>query len=82
MAVALPVAEDRAERAEALDRVKAALAQVSPGHRTLFTLVRLQGLPIAEAAAVVGMTPAAAKVTLFRISKKIGELVSPQKEKV
>ena len=72
---------DRLERAEAIDRVKAALAQVAPGHRMLFTLVRFQCLPIAEAAAVVGMTPAAAKVTLFRVSKKIGVLVSPVKDK-
>jgi RNA polymerase sigma-70 factor (ECF subfamily) len=71
---------DRLEKAEALDRVKGALDQIAPNHRTLFTLVRFQGLPIAEAAAVVGMTPRAAKVTLFRISKKIGGLLSPVQE--
>ena len=81
MAVAAPAAPDRLERAEAIDRVKAALAQVAPGHRMLFALVRFQDLPIAEAAAVVGMTPAAAKVTLFRVSKKIGVLVSSVKDK-
>jgi len=80
-ALAEPVATDRLERVEALDRVREALAQVAPNHRMLFTLVRFQGLPIAEAAAAVGMTPSAAKVTLFRVSKKIGVIVSPVKEK-
>ena len=60
---------------EEVDRVKEALGQVAPHHRQLFTLVRFQGLSIAEAAQAVGMTPAAAKVTLFRTTKKIGELV-------
>jgi len=82
MAIAEPIAADRAERAEALDRVKEALGQIAPNHRLLFTLCRFQGLRIAEAAAVVGMTPAAAKVTLFRISKRIGEHVSPLKERI
>jgi RNA polymerase sigma-70 factor (ECF subfamily) len=82
MALAEPVATDRAERAEALDRVKEVLGRVAPNHRVLFTLVRFQGLPIAEAAEVVGMTPAAAKVTLFRISKKVGEHVSSLKERI
>ena len=79
MAVAEPVAD--AERAEEIDRVKEALGLLAPHHRLLFTLVRFQGLPIAEAAAVVGMTPPAAKVTLFRISKKLGERLAPLKEK-
>jgi RNA polymerase sigma-70 factor (ECF subfamily) len=60
---------------EDVDRVKAALGQVAPNHRQLFTLVRFQGMSIAEAAQAVGMTPAAAKVTLFRTTRKIGELV-------
>ncbi len=82
MAVADPSVHDRAERVEELGRVKEALSRMAPNHRLLFTLVRFQGLPIAEAASIVEMTPAAAKVTLFRISKKIGELVSPVKEKI
>jgi len=60
---------------EDIHRVKEALGQVAPNHRQLFTLVRFQGLSIAEAARAVGMTPAAAKVTLFRTTKKVGELV-------
>ena len=64
-----------------VDRVKTALEQVGPRHRQLFTLVRFQGMPIAEAALVVGMTPSAANVTLFRTTKRIGELLAPVREK-
>lgn len=64
-----------------LDRVQAALGQVAPNHRQLFTLVRFQGLSIAEAALSVGMTPAAAKVTLFRTTKRIGEILMTVKVK-
>jgi RNA polymerase sigma-70 factor (ECF subfamily) len=82
--VALPegAADDRpgalaaAERTEAAARVKAALARVPAHHRALFTLVRFQGLSIAEAARAVGMSPAAAKVTLFRTQRRLGELLS------
>ncbi len=62
-----------------IDRVKGALAQVPANHRQLFTLVRFQGLSIAEAAKAVGMTPAAAKVTLFRTTKRVGELLQKMK---
>lgn len=68
-------------RNEDLDRVKDALGQVAPNHRQLFTLVRFQGLSIAEAAKTVGMTPAAAKVTLFRTTKRIGEILMTVKVK-
>lgn len=76
-----PGAHGTEEAAEAAGRVKEALTRVSPRHRQLFTLVRFQGLAIAEAARVVGMTPPAAKVTLFRIQRKIGERLVPAKEK-
>ncbi len=80
MAVADPAAHGGAERAEALDRVKEALARLQPSHRQLFTLVRFQGLAIAEAAGVVGMSAPVAKMTLFRIQKRIGELLAPVRE--
>lgn len=72
---AMLVVEPRHDALEDVDRVKEALGQVAPHHRQLFTLVRFQGLSIAEAAQAVGMTPAAAKVTLFRTTKRIGELL-------
>lgn len=75
------VAEPEPGRNEELDRVKEALGRVAPNHRQLFTLVRFQGLSIAEAAQAVGMTPAAAKVTLFRTTKRIGEILMTVKVK-
>ena len=78
-AVAVP--EPEPGRGEQLDRVREALGQVAANHRQLFTLVRFQGLSIAEAAKAVGMTPAAAKVTLFRTTKRIGELLMTVKVK-
>jgi len=71
-----PGADEAVERGEAKGRLNAALARVPAHHRALFTLVRFQGLSIAEAAEAVGMTPAAAKVTLFRTQRKIGEMFS------
>jgi RNA polymerase sigma-70 factor (ECF subfamily) len=76
----LVAAEPEPGGTDDLDRVRTALGQVAPHHRQLFTLVRFQGFAIAEAARVVGMTPAAAKVTLFRTRKKIGELLVPIRE--
>src|SRR5688500_11501007 len=61
------------EHAEALDRLRAALDGVPPHHRLLFTLVRFEGMSMADAARAAGLTPQAAKVTLFRVSKRIGE---------
>jgi len=78
---AMLVTGPEAGRSEEVDRVKEALGQIAPNHRQLFTLVRFQGLSIAEAALAVGMTPAAAKVTLFRITKRIGEILMTVKVK-
>jgi RNA polymerase sigma factor (sigma-70 family) len=75
------VGEAEAGHSDEVDRVKSALEQVAPRHRQLFTLVRFQGLSIAEAAQVIGMTASAAKVTLFRTTKRIGELLAPVREK-
>jgi RNA polymerase sigma-70 factor (ECF subfamily) len=81
MAVDEPRAHEDVERAEDVDRVKRALEAAPHHHRLLFTLVRFQGLPIAEAARMAGMSPPTAKLTLFRISKKIGEMLAPVREK-
>lgn len=78
---AMLVVEPEPGRNEDVDRVKEALGQVAPNHRQLFTLVRFQGLSIAEAAQAVGMTSGAAKVTLFRTTKRIGEILMTVKVK-
>ncbi len=70
------------EGVEILGRVKEALDDLQPNHRLLFVLVRFQGLSIAEAAQVVEMTPPAAKVTLFRAQKRVGERLASVREKI
>ena len=80
--VAGPPRRDPLERAEAGDRIREALDRVPVKHRHLFALVRFQGLSISESAGVVGMTPAAAKVTLFRVHKKVGEALAGVREKI
>ena len=68
------------DHADALDRLRAALDGVPPHHRLLFTLVRFEGMSIADAARAAGLTPQAAKVTLFRVSKRIGERFAAVRE--
>ncbi|MBI2900367.1 MAG: RNA polymerase sigma factor [Planctomycetes bacterium] len=75
MAMTGPVDPDELDRDERLARVKRAVAALPDGIRQLFTLVRFHGMKIAEAALTVGMTPAAAKVALFRAQRKVGEMV-------
>lgn len=74
-AVAVPV-EDRsgrdAERNEAVGLVRRAVQALPEPSRTLFLLVRFQGMGIAEAARTAGMNPATAKVALFRLQQKVG----------
>src|SRR5688572_27415734 len=64
---ALPAAPVNAaaglEHAEALDRLRAALDGLPAHHRLLFTLVRFEGMSVADAARAAGLTPQAAKVT-------------------
>ena len=74
-------AHEGVERAEAVDRTKEALDGLAPDHRHLFTLVRFQGLTIAEAARTVGLSVPAAKMAILRTRKKIGELLSTVREK-
>ena len=59
MLVEEPIAHAGMERTEELDRVKEALARIAPNHRLLFTLVRFQGLSIADAAPMGGWGRAA-----------------------
>lgn len=68
------------DHADALDRLRAALDGVPAHHRLLFTLVRFEGMSIADAARAAGLTPQAAKVTLFRVSKRIGERFAAVRE--
>lgn len=64
-----PADERAARRAEALDQraaIEAALRQIGPGHASVLLLRHYQGLSLEETAAVLGITPNAAKTRLFR----------------
>ena len=69
--------EDRssreAERSESAELVHRAVQTLAEPSRTLFLLVRFQGMTIAAAAEAAGVTPTSAKVTLFRATRKVGE---------
>jgi len=61
-----------AESNEIAALVRQVIERLPEKHRQLFLLVRYHRLRIAEAAAVVGLTPGSAKVTLFRLQSQIG----------
>jgi RNA polymerase sigma factor (sigma-70 family) len=63
----------RLQREERLARLEKALAELSPDHRRVLTLVRLEGLTIAEAAARMGRTPNALSQLLLRALRKLRE---------
>jgi len=75
MAITDAADDDALDREERLGRVRSAVRSLPDGTRQLFTLVRFHEMKIAEAAEVVGMSPSAAKVALFRAQKKVGEMV-------
>lgn len=60
------------EEEEAAALARRIIGGLPDRHRQLFLLVRFHRMRIAEAAAVVGLTPGSAKVTLFRIQTEIG----------
>ncbi|MEZ0313771.1 MAG: RNA polymerase sigma factor [Myxococcota bacterium] len=71
----LPSADDPEARVagrEDLAKLAAKLATLPEDHRTAFELVRVEGLSLAEAAAVVGATPAAMKMRAHRAYVALG----------
>ena len=81
--VTMPVhgtAQDSVHRAEDMERVRAVLSGVRRDQRQLFVLVRLGGLRVAEAAATVGMSISAARMTLLRIGERLGQELSSVRE--
>jgi len=71
--------EPRESAGEELEILRRALDELPPAHKALFLLVRYHGLKVAEAAEAAGLSPASGKVTLFRIQKKLGELLTKVK---
>ena len=70
--VAAAPRESHREEIEILTR---ALDELPPQHKALFLLVRYHEMKVADAAEAAGLSPASGKVTLFRIQKKLGELL-------
>lgn len=64
--------ESRAADREKLAQLDAKLAKLPEEHRTAFDLIRVEGLSLAEAAAVVGATPAAMKMRAHRAYVALG----------
>ncbi len=72
-------AANRESHGEELEILLRALDELPPQHKTLFLLVRYHDLKVAEAAEAAGLSPASGKVTLFRIQKKLGEMIGKVK---
>lgn len=64
--------EARAADRERLEQLDTALAKLPDEHRLAFELVRVEGLSIAEAATVAGITPAAMKMRAYRAYVALG----------
>lgn len=64
--------EARVSDREALEQLSARLAKLPDDHRVAFELVRVEGLSLAEAAAVVGVTPVAMKMRAHRAYVALG----------
>lgn len=64
--------EGRVGDRESLEQLEAKLAKLPEEHRTAFELVRLEGLSLAEAGAVVGATAAAMKMRAHRAYVALG----------
>ncbi len=65
-------------RAELRDRLKAALAQMSPHDREVLVMRNLEGLPVAEIAQVLGITQASVKVRHLRALKRLKLLLDEE----
>lgn len=66
-------AEELAHDAGFAPEVAAAVRRLRPTDRALVGLVVLEGLPLGEAAEVVGVSPRAAKTRMYRIRQQLRE---------
>jgi len=62
---------------EIRDRVTEGLTQLSPSERLAFTLRHVEGLPIKEVAAAMGLKSEAAKNSVFRAVRKMRSALEP-----
>lgn len=68
--------EERIDAESSARRVHQALANVPDGTRRLLELVAVDGLPVADAAAALGISPIAARVRLHRARSQLRNLLT------
>jgi RNA polymerase sigma-70 factor (ECF subfamily) len=68
--------EERIDAESSARRVYHALADVPEATRRLLELVAVDGLPAAEAAAMLGMSSMAARVRLHRVRKQLRDVLT------
>jgi RNA polymerase sigma-70 factor (ECF subfamily) len=73
-------ARDEAEAATARRDVEKLLAKLPEAKRKLVTATRIDGRSVAEAAGAAGLSETAAKVTVHRAIKSLGEELEPKQE--
>lgn len=70
-----PSPEERASRREQAGRVRAALEQLSDGHRMVFELGIRQELPYSEIAELLGIPEGTVKSRMFHAVRKLREIL-------
>jgi RNA polymerase sigma-70 factor (ECF subfamily) len=63
-------------------RIAEAMDTLSPGQRTIFTLVHLEGFTVAEAATIASIAPGTAKSHLHRALRSLREALGPLREEI
>jgi RNA polymerase sigma-70 factor, ECF subfamily len=63
-------------------RIAGAMERLSPGQRTIFTLVHLEGFTVVEAATIAAIAPGTAKSHLHRALKTLRRELEPQREEI
>jgi RNA polymerase sigma-70 factor (ECF subfamily) len=70
-------ARDEHERARTIDYVDGLLARLSPSDRILLVMREVEGLSLAELAAVLGINVGAVKLRLFRARNRLRRILQP-----
>jgi RNA polymerase sigma-70 factor (ECF subfamily) len=72
-----PSPEERAETADALEALRAALDQLTPAQRSCWLLHQIEGLSYAEIADILQTTPQAVRGRLSRARAELAEAMKP-----
>jgi RNA polymerase sigma-70 factor (ECF subfamily) len=74
------VPDDLAATHEIANLVRAALARLPSSQRAAYDLVRIEGLSVAETAAILGITPTAVKLRVHRVCEGLRGVVAAASE--